>query len=75
MSLDKEDVMSYPIKDIPLSCITKITLSPKLPESTYDIIKEVLKDLIEEAKIKINRSQIFKSEEWISGFKKQSTIG
>lgn len=73
MKIDDLDVMFFPI-NIPLNCITKVTLSPRLPASAFNSIREVLLTLIGNEKLEINPSTIFKNEEWINGFKKRSTI-
>jgi len=70
----EENILFHPIV-IPLNLITKITLSPILPKSTFDTIKEVLQSLIGEHNIPINHSSLFENRDWIDGFKKRSTVG
>lgn len=69
----KEDAMTYPI-DIPLNSIAKITLSPKLPESTFENLKSLLTGLIGDEHIEINQSSLFKNKEWIENFKNRTTL-
>jgi hypothetical protein len=49
---------------IPLSCITRITLSPWLPRDLSHNLKQVLRDIEGCSKLSIKRSTLIKSEEW-----------
>ena len=49
---------------IPLSCITRITLSPWLPRDLSRNLKQVLRDIEGCSKLSIKRSTLIKSEEW-----------
>lgn len=60
--------------DIDLNLITKITLSPNLPESTFYTLADILKTLMNGYNIPINHSSLFQNKDWIEGFKKRSTI-
>jgi len=68
----EKNILFHPI-EIQLDTIRKITLSPKLPEPTFKTIEEVLKSIIGNNSIEINRSSIFENKDWIDGFKKRST--
>ena len=69
----EEDLRYYAIK-IPINSITKVTLSPNLPKSTFETIKEVIKSLANGYDIEINHSTLFNNEDWIEGFRKRSTV-
>jgi hypothetical protein len=49
---------------IPLSCITRITLSPWLPSDLSHNLKQVLRAIEGCSKLSIKRSTLIKSEEW-----------
>ena len=73
IELDKDALVHH--IQIPLDTISKITLGPRLPTSTFNAIKKVLESLIGEVRIEINHSTLFKNDDWIDGFKKRSTVG
>ena len=49
---------------IPLSCITRITLSPWLPKALSDNLKATLRGIDGCSKLDISRSTLIKNEEW-----------
>ena len=69
----EKNVLFYAV-EINLNFIKKITLSPILPKTTFNTIKEVLKSILNENNIEINQSTLFNNTEWIDGFKRRSTI-
>jgi hypothetical protein len=58
-----ENQDAYPIP-IPLSCITRITLSPWLPEPLSDNLKAMLHSINGCGKLSIARSTLIENEEW-----------
>lgn len=55
--------------DIPISCITKITLSQQMPETIYETIKQHLRDLKQNPDGKISRSTLYENKKWINIFR------
>lgn len=69
----KEDKMVHEI-DIPIEIIKKITLSPQMPFSTFEAVKKTIVKLTHGTNIIINPSTLYNNEEWISNFKKRTSL-
>lgn len=50
--------------DIPLSCIDRIYLSPWMPETISESVKEVLNQIVTSEQLKITRSTLIQNDTW-----------
>ena len=56
--------------DIDLNSINKITLSQRMPNDIYTSTEKLLRSIINNLPIEINRSTLFENSRWIKAFKR-----